>query len=197
MKWAACRLLAVGPSNPFVIAGRRDDAAMALNASRNIGLSTTFCFRTLNVAGSCFTKRSHGTRAIARSLCFGRTFDRPPARAGNPDTDSFNRAAAFTHGFGLYVRESVADKTDQHGEREAVCDPEQPGASAPLRFIQHFECAALLRAEGYCHCLPVRLSRSGRSFQFGRASLPMMRLHLHTTRGPNAVNNTRPGRAST
>ena len=171
---------------------------MALNASRNIGLSTTFCFRTLNVAGSCFTKRSHGTRAIARSLCFGRTFDRPPARAGNPDTDSFNRAAAFTHGFGLYVRESVADKTDQHGEREAVCDPEQPGASAPLRFIEHFERAALLRAEGgYCHCLSVRLSRSGRPFQFGRASLPIMRLHLHTTRGPNAVSNTRPGRAST
>ena len=153
-----------------------------MNASRNIGQSTTFSFGALNVAGSRFTKRSHGTRAIALSLCFGRTFDRPPARAGNPDTDDFDRAAAFTHGFGLYVRESVADKTDQQGEREAVRDPQQPAASAPLRFIQHFKCAALLRAEGHCHCLPVRLSRSGGSFQFGRASLPMMRQHVHPTR---------------
>jgi hypothetical protein len=48
----------------------------------------------------------------------------------------------------LHVREPVTDKADQHGEREAVHGPDWP-ATSPLRQVQHFECASLLRAEGW------------------------------------------------
>ena len=34
------------------------------------------------------------------------------------------------------------------------------------------------------HCHPVRLARTGRSAQFGRASAPMIPQLVHTMRGP-------------
>lgn len=77
----------------------------------------------------------------------------PPAGARDPDANIFDRAPAFRDGFGLHVRESVTNKADQHGEAEAMQDPEQSGAFARWRSIQHFEGAALLIGKAIRHQL--------------------------------------------
>jgi hypothetical protein len=48
-----------------------------------------------------------------------------------------------------------------------------------------------------CHCTPVKVSRSSRSFQFGRASAPTMPQTVQTMRGPKAGTATASPKAST
>jgi hypothetical protein len=65
----------------------------------------------------------------------------------------------------------VAHQFVQRPDSEAVRPHDRLGTAARAAG-EHFERAALVG--GYRHCTPVRLSRGGCSFQYGRTSAPMM-----------------------